>query len=182
MWVRIGDLPTESTFLQRVRHQELSAVSSEELVKKLNTLKASVWDPHSLRWHFSGHGSQVGATTETEYARLAEAVLNNPTRIFSEIYVDPRTINQYGLSRLLPSEREDRIKEVVTNLTRSWVFVDEWTGRVVVVSDTGSILTLYAHTVPQGIATFIRNRLLSEGVEIIGSEANDGDQDAQSTE
>ena len=28
------------------------------------------------------------------------------------------------------------------------------------------ILTLYAHAVPEGVATFIHNRLLPEGIEV----------------
>jgi len=61
MRVHIGGLPTESTLLQQVRHQELSAASPEELTKKIKALQASVWESHSLSWHFSKHGAQVGA-------------------------------------------------------------------------------------------------------------------------
>lgn len=166
MRVHVGDLPTETTLLQQVRHQELSAASPEELAKKIKALQASVWESHSLSWHFSKHGAQVGALTKIEYAKLAEDVLSNPTRIFSEIYIDALTAHQYCLGRLLPREREKKIKQIVVSLPRSWIFVDERTGRVVVVSDTGRILTLYAHTVPEGVATFIHNRLLPEGIEV----------------
>jgi hypothetical protein len=165
--VLVGNLPTESTLLQRVRHRELLAAGPEELSRKLNALQASVWESHSLRWHFGRHGAQVGALTEAEYAKLAADVLSNPTRIFTEIYVDTLTAHQYGLGRLLPWECEKKIRQIVVSLPRSWIFVDERTGRVVVVSDTGRILTLYAHTVPEGVATFIRNRLLPEGLEIL---------------
>jgi hypothetical protein len=179
MLVHVGDLPTESTLLQQVRHQELSAVSSEELTKKIRALQASAWESHSLRWHFGKHGSQIGAFTETEYAKSSEDVLSNPTRIFSEIYIDMLTAHQYGLGHLLPREREKKIKQIVASLPRSWIFVDERTGRVVVVSDIWRILTLYAHTVPDGIATFIRNRLLPEGIEVVvQGEVGEEDQDA----
>lgn len=78
MRVHVGNLPTESTLLQQVRHQELLAAGPEELSRKLNTLQASVWESHSLSWHFSKHGAQVGALTEAEYAKLATNVLSNP--------------------------------------------------------------------------------------------------------
>jgi hypothetical protein len=166
MQVHIGDLPADPTFLQRVRHRELSDVSSEKLAKKLAALQSSAWDLPALKWHFSRHRVQVGVSTETEYAKLAKDVLGNPTRIFSEIYVDPFTVQRYGLGRLLSWEREEKIEQICDSLPRSWIFVDERAGRVVVVSDAGRILTLYAHSVPRGIADFVRNRLLPEAIEI----------------
>jgi hypothetical protein len=119
MLVHVGDLPTESTLLQQVRHQELSAASPEELTKKIKALQASVWESHSLRWHFGKHGSQVGAFTETEYAKSSEDVLSNPTGIFSEIHIDILTAHRYGLGRLLPREREKKIKQIAVSLPRS---------------------------------------------------------------
>jgi hypothetical protein len=128
MQVHIGDLPADPTFLQRVQHRELSDVSSEKLAKKLAALQSSAWDLPALKWHFSRHRVQAGVSTETEYAKLAEDVLGNPTRIFSEIYVDPFTVQRYGLGRLLSWEREEKIEQICDSLPRSWIFVDERAG------------------------------------------------------
>jgi hypothetical protein len=183
VYVRIGDLPDNPTFLQQARYRELAGTSSDELLAKVRALQAGNWDAEALKWHFGRHGPEVGVTAEVEYAALAEQVLRSPTRIFSEIYVDPLSVQQYGLTRLLPWEREQKIEQIVETLPRAWLFVDEGTGRVVVVSDAASIMTLYAHTVPEGITTFIHNRLRPEAIEVlIWSEADEEDENVQGVE
>ncbi len=167
MRVRIGDLPPGASFLQQLRHAELSAMTGEEIADKLRQLANNGWERSALKWHFERHRRQVGADTAEEYAELARQVVGSYTHVFSEIYIDPQAVQQYGLGWMLPWEREEKIKEVEEQLPRSWIFVDEQTGRVAVVSDKGTFMTLYAHTVPQGIAAFIEHRLATEAVRII---------------